>query len=163
MSADLPSLRAFREAYVAMEKAKRNQRIASSGPMKGQLDAADAVRKAQGALVRADEECAREHLVLRPSVLRFAELMELKLRANDHKGGWSEDEAHALLQRASEELAEVDEAVSQEALAYVTGKSTPEMRRKVADECADVALHLLGVVAACNALPESPSEMHAVR
>ena len=62
---------------------------------------------------------------LRPSVRRFAELMERELRANDHKGGWSDDAPNALLARLIEETGEM-------ARAMVIGGD-------VAKEAADVA------------------------
>ncbi len=43
----------------------------------------------------------------RPEVVAFADAMEAKLRANDHKGGWQEDAPHELLRRLIEETAEV--------------------------------------------------------
>lgn len=89
---------------------------------------------------------------LRPEVQRFAELMELKLRANEHKGGWEEDEAHALIERAREEIKELEEAVTSEAYAYVTGRSTPAMRRTIADEAAAVANFMLMVADVCRGL-----------
>ena len=36
---------------------------------------------------------------LRPSVRWFAEQMELKLRANDHKGGWADERMRYLMKR----------------------------------------------------------------
>lgn len=36
---------------------------------------------------------------LRPAVKKFAELMESRLRENDHKGDWSGDAPEVLLQR----------------------------------------------------------------
>ena len=49
---------------------------------------------------------------LRLEVAAFAELMELKLRENDHKGkkGWKKDSAQILLSRLCDELAEVLES-----------------------------------------------------
>ena len=44
---------------------------------------------------------------LRPEVQWFAEQMERKLRANDHKGGWQDDTELALLIRLLEETSEV--------------------------------------------------------
>jgi NTP pyrophosphatase (non-canonical NTP hydrolase) len=68
-------------------------------------------------------------IVLRPEVRRFAELMELKLRENDHKGGWGDDTCGALFARMIEEGDELHEALAQI-------RPIPE---KVASEAADVA------------------------
>lgn len=95
---------------------------------------------------------------LRPCVRRFAELMELKLRANDHKGDWQEDEAHALIERARHELKELEEAVTAEAYAFVTGRSNPAMRRAVADEAAATANFCLMVADVCRGLTEDTFE-----
>ena len=48
---------------------------------------------------------------LRPSVLRFARVMEARLRANDHKGGWEHEMPQGLIERAREEVRELDDAV----------------------------------------------------
>ena len=45
-------------------------------------------------------------LGVRPSVMRFAMAMELVLRKNDHKGGWSDIGYYKLLERAYDELEE---------------------------------------------------------
>jgi hypothetical protein len=48
-------------------------------------------------------------LKLRPEVDCFAQLMEAKLRENDHKGrrGWKKDDSLILLSRACEEMGEL--------------------------------------------------------
>jgi hypothetical protein len=53
-------------------------------------------------------------LKLRPEVKHFAELMEKKLRENDHKGerGWLNDTVQTLLYRTCEELGELVESFS---------------------------------------------------
>jgi hypothetical protein len=53
----------------------------------------------QDLLEQKDAEIAqlREVLNIRPEVLWFAVQMELKLRENDHKGGWSEEHESWLL------------------------------------------------------------------
>ena len=48
---------------------------------------------------------------LRPEVRRFAEQMELKLRENDHKGGWLDEHIYWLIQRIGDEHKELIEAV----------------------------------------------------
>ena len=44
---------------------------------------------------------------LRPEVAWFALQMEMKLRKNDHKGGWQDDSLRALLRRLKDELGEL--------------------------------------------------------
>lgn len=49
---------------------------------------------------------------MRQCVAQFAALMEKKLAANDHKGGWSTDDVDALLARLDEELVELKTALA---------------------------------------------------
>lgn len=69
-------------------------------------------------------------LELREEVRWFAELMELQLQRNDHKGGWKECSVEWLLKRLLEEAGEVYEA-------YAT--DGPAGQGKTEEECADVA------------------------
>ena len=71
----------------------------------------------------------RTPITLRPEVQRFAEMMESKLRENDHKGGWEDDTCGSLFARMIEEGDELHEALAQI-------RQIPE---KVAGEAADVA------------------------
>jgi hypothetical protein len=50
---------------------------------------------------------------LRPVVLWFAQQMELRLRENDHKGGWHEMDPSNLVMRAQDELSELEDAVDE--------------------------------------------------
>lgn len=50
---------------------------------------------------------------LREEVRKFAEGMEQKLRANDHKPGWQNDNIDDLMDRISEELMELKIALLQ--------------------------------------------------
>ncbi|AHD06471.1 hypothetical protein [Paenibacillus larvae] len=56
----------------------------------------------------------KEEIKLRPEVQWFAEQMELKLRENDHKGGWSDENLEHLLWRLGEEYAELRTAIELE-------------------------------------------------
>lgn len=47
---------------------------------------------------------------MREEVTKFAEIMERKLQANDHKPGWKEDPHKALLARMCDEMVEVLES-----------------------------------------------------
>lgn len=69
---------------------------------------------------------------LRPELLRFAEEMEKRLRANDHKGGWEDDSDDSLLARLREETNELADA-----LAKLPGRSGDQLM--VTLEAADVA------------------------
>lgn len=65
---------------------------------------------------------------LRPSVLRFARLMEEALRMNDHKGGWGKETVRDLMRRMREETTE---------LQIACGEDRPW--EEVQSEAADVA------------------------
>lgn len=52
----------------------------------------------------AEWECRRE-------VRLFAQLMERRLRENDHKSGWKQDIAPTLFRRLQQETAELDGAI----------------------------------------------------
>lgn len=67
---------------------------------------------------------------VRPEVAKYAELMEQKLRANDHKGHWRESSLSYLIARLREECGELIDAVL-----YEEG-STPD---HITEEAADVA------------------------
>ena len=64
---------------------------------------------------------------LRPEVQWFAEQMELRLRANDHKDGWEDEEALWLWSRIREEWQELHDAL------FLTPKSHPAVIREAAD------------------------------
>ena len=49
----------------------------------------------------------------RPEVKSMALAMEIKLRADDGKGGWKDEFPQWLINRAQDELAELDEAVDE--------------------------------------------------
>lgn len=65
---------------------------------------------------------------IRVPVLRFALEMERKLKLNDHKGGWEDCPNDYLLKRIDEELVELKTVVE-----------SKKSRRRVINECADVA------------------------
>lgn len=105
-------------------------------------------------------------LELRPEVLAFAQLMEAKLRANDHKPGWKNDDPNALCDRVHEEALELAEATAGYGLsrsyawnfeglqteeAYLNKLAT--VCERVGHEAADVANMAMMVADACGALP----------
>lgn len=65
---------------------------------------------------------------IREEVIKFALLMEKKLKENDSKGGWDKCEYDYLLQRIDEEIIELKHCIR------VDGSD-----RKIGLECADVA------------------------
>lgn len=81
----------------------------------------------------------QSYLYLRPEVRRFAAAMEQKLRANDAKGGWKDCTPFEMIQRAQEELRELECEVRR----IPPGVTTTEECRK---EAADVANFLMMVV-----------------
>lgn len=93
-------------------------------------------------------EDARSWRELRPEVQRFARLMEQKLQANDHKGGWHDCHPEELLLRAYEELGELHREV--------VGRSGmlggPARTLRIAGEGADVANMVMMVLDVCDAL-----------
>lgn len=64
----------------------------------------------------------------RPEVEAFADAMEAKLRANDHKRGWRECNLQYLSMRLTQEREELRQAIERDA--------TPQ---EILDEAADVA------------------------
>lgn len=63
----------------------------------------------------------------RPAVIWFADKMEAKLKANDHKGGWSKCELQYLSMRITQERKELYDAIES------------KDSEKIISECADVA------------------------
>lgn len=78
-----------------------------------------------------------EKVELRPVVQWFAEQMELKLRENDHKGGWHEDDPESLVDRIREEV----EELADEALEFERPKSAIAEAADVANMAMMVADH----------------------
>jgi hypothetical protein len=82
----------------------------------------------------------------REEVVKFAQFMELKLRENDHKGGWKDCGFHWLLDRLNQERIELEHAFDKirsdcgmlpgSTIENNTVKIDPE---KCMKECADVA------------------------
>lgn len=73
----------------------------------------------------------------RPAVAWFAEAMEQKLQANDHKPDWSGSDTQHLVHRLLEEVLELHQAC------VVTEVQAPEMKQmcvsEIVREAADVA------------------------
>ena len=99
-------------------------------------------------------------LKLRESVRRFAEQMELKLRANEHKGGWQSDLPEDLIDRIEEEIAELRASVNDEFFTAALGPSEERRiaRRRIAREAADVGAFAMMVADVCDGLTEDTFE-----
>lgn len=100
-----------------------------------------------------------QRLTLRPEVEAFAQAMERKLLANDHKGGWRCDDPHALLDRLHDEAAELDNirhlmhACVIRRAEYPVGQGDPSIHAaRVLDEAADVANFAMMIADVCGAL-----------
>ena len=71
----------------------------------------------------------------RESVTWFASIMEIKLKMNDHKGGWADESDGYLIDRLSEEKSELHQAI-------VSAHKDPndeDLWRAVISEAVDVA------------------------
>lgn len=83
----------------------------------------------------------------------FADLMEAKLRENDHKGGWIGCDGTWLFTRLQEEVREVAE-LPIERIQFRWQNGDPDVnRQRLARECADVANFAMMLVDVCGALP----------
>lgn len=63
--------------------------------------------EAKQAFEKAFKEIVTGFFDIRPEVLKFALLMEQKLKKNDSKGGWKESEYDYLLQKVDEEFVQL--------------------------------------------------------
>ena len=84
----------------------------------------------------------------RPAVLAFADAMEHKLRANDHKGGWSECEVEYLLERLRAETKELTAAARDHRFRTLK----PAEAEAVLHEAADVANFAMMIADICGGL-----------
>lgn len=92
----------------------------------------------------------------RPEVRAFADLMEAKLRANDHKPGWKGEDWWPLLYRLREETLEL-----QEELAPGSRTDLLAWSARVGREAADVANFAMMIADVCGALPAPPLQSRA--
>jgi len=96
----------------------------------------------------------------RPEVVAFANIMEAKLRENDHKGGWKTDDAEDLFVRLGEECVELSEAIGLWRIQddwRSAALHLPACRKNVAREAADVANFAMMIADVCGALPAPPA------
>lgn len=92
-------------------------------------------------------------LTLRPEVHAFAQAMERKLRANDHKPGWKQDDPGALMDRVEEEAIELRCAAS---AWRISGLRRTTIAEHVLEEAADVANMAMMVADVCGGLAINP-------
>lgn len=96
----------------------------------------------------------------RPEVVAFANLMEAKLRENDHKGGWKTEDAEDLFGRLGAECVELSEAIGLWRIQddwRSAALHLPACRKNVAREAADVANFAMMIADVCGALPAPPA------
>lgn len=101
----------------------------------------------------------KEEIKLRPEVKLFAEQMELKLRENDHKGGWEKCELPYLQKRLNEEEEELNEAIYKRWTDW--GRSVGEGYffgtlddNEIVSECADIANFAMMIATKFNLIPK---------
>jgi NTP pyrophosphatase (non-canonical NTP hydrolase) len=107
---------------------------------------------ADAILARAQGPGPGEAVAWRPEIVAFANLMEAKLRANDHKGGWRNDRAADLHSRLLEEAEELFDALNWRS-AFL-GAADPE---RIGSEAADVANFAMMIADVCGALDATPT------
>lgn len=92
----------------------------------------------------------------RPEVAAFADAMETKLRANEHKGGWKYMHPHDLLDRLREETRELKIAADIACVRMAERPDLPDHARvyvdRVRGEAADVANFAMMIADVCGAL-----------
>ncbi len=75
----------------------------------------------------------------RGSVKWFAEEMERELRNNDHKSGWENSNPRDLIPRIEGETRELVLLAHDLKLGTAREKISPEQKKKLISECADIA------------------------
>lgn len=89
----------------------------------------------------------------RPEVQAFADLMEARLRANDHKPGWKGDDPWSLMDRLFQEARKL----GSELLPH-PGVKLAVRRARIGAEAADVANFAMMIADVRGALPPSQSK-----
>lgn len=75
---------------------------------------------------------------IRKEVLQFAQDMERKLQANDHKGGWKDEDYDWLFDQMKKELKEVEEIFDKLSWSSLYDLDD-SVKKSIIDELADVA------------------------
>lgn len=96
----------------------------------------DSEEQLMAMVLRAEQAPAA--VELRPVVLWFAQQMELKLRENEHKGGWHHCDVGVLRARIGEELRELGYALRRAFAAQRGSEKAKELDALVIRESADV-------------------------
>ena len=100
----------------------------------------------------AEAERMRAAVNVRPEVLAFARAMEERLRANDHKGGWTTAKRGYLVKRLEEEAYELSRSLVDSWIYLDAGEQTAEHRAAVLHEAADVANFAMMIADVSNSL-----------
>jgi hypothetical protein len=95
---------------------------------------------------------------VRPEVKAFALAMEAKLKENDHKRGWKQERKDWLYGRLQEEVEELGHLLG--GLQSVGKFSSPEYRKKILREAADVANFAMMIADVCNTLEREETDNH---
>jgi len=106
------------------------------------------MRRSHSSEAQLEAAKAREEAGPRPQVRQFADLMEARLKANDHKGGWRGERLPYLLRRLREETDELYEAMG-------PSLDWKMISETVGREAADVANFAMMIADICGALAAS--------
>ena len=87
---------------------------------------------------------------LRPEVQKFAEAMEMKLRENDHKGGWKNESVDYFEQRLLEEGRELAHVIKR--FRDYPERVTDIDRSQLLKESADFMNYLMMLADVCGAI-----------
>jgi len=91
-------------------------------------------------------------ITLRPEVQAFAELMELKLRKNDDKPGWKNDDPRDLFMRVRDEMVELADAIAEFPVGGAGKMDALDASMNVGNETADLANFAMMIADVCGAL-----------
>lgn len=114
------------------------------------------IRCLDGLPVPAPSPPSSAPLALRPEVAAFAQLMEQKLRENDHKRGWRCCTVRYLSVRLGNELAELRRVLAERTKFIGKGRFRPDVDpgivRRIGGEAADVANFAMMIADVCGGL-----------
>lgn len=135
--------------FNARQRREALKRVEEEGRLQIRRDVFCVIDSLQiGAVAPEDMERLRKALdvTLRPEVRSFANAMEEKLRANDHKGGWEEMRPEWLTGRLKGEVEELCEAV------HPAQGPADRFPDRIIGEAADVANFAMMVADVCGGL-----------
>jgi NTP pyrophosphatase (non-canonical NTP hydrolase) len=115
-------------------------------------------------MLRAELDAAKKKIAesdaVRIEVRQFGKLMERKLAANEHKGGWDDEEPEWLLRRLREETKELA-ALIRDVAAISPAAVQGEVVAKIGREAADVANFAMMIADRFDALPAPAHGRHS--